>query len=53
MLETKAVAKELGVCPKTVWVWIKQGKIKAIRLGKNYKVSEEELAYIKENGLRD
>ena len=53
MLETKAVAKELGVHPKTIWMWIKQGRIKATRIGRNYKVSEEELAHIKENGLRD
>lgn len=53
MLETKKVANELGVNPKTVWLWIKQGRIKAIRLGKNFKVSEEELDYIKKNGLRE
>ena len=26
MLETKAVAKELGVHPKTIWMWIKRQK---------------------------
>lgn len=52
MLSTKQVSKILGVHEKTIYLWIKQGKIIATRLGKNYKVQESEVEYIKVNGLR-
>lgn len=52
MLKRKEVAKLLGVHEKTIYFWIKQGYIKSIRLGRNYKVEESEVEYIKKNGLR-
>lgn len=52
MLNTKQVAEKLGVHPKTVWLWIKQGQIKSVKLGRNFKISETEVQYVLENGLR-
>lgn len=52
MLSTKQVSEILGVHEKTIYLWIKQGKIIATRLGRNYKVQESEVEYIKVNGLR-
>lgn len=52
MLSTKQVSKILGVHEKTIYLWIKQGKIIATQLGRNYKVQESEVEYIKVNGLR-
>ena len=53
MFSTKQTAEKLGVCEKTIFFWIKQGKIKAIKIGRNYKISEEEIEYIKQNGTRE
>lgn len=52
MLSTKQVSKILGVHEKTVYLWIKQKRIIATRLGRNYKINKEEVEYIKNNGLR-
>lgn len=53
MLSVKDVSEKLGVHEKTVYLWAKQGKIKAIRFGKLYKITEEEVEYIKQNGTRE
>lgn len=53
MFSTKQTAEKLGVCEKTIFFWIKQGKIKATRLGRCWKISKEEIEYIKQNGTRE
>ena len=52
LLNTKQIAKELNVNERTIWVWIKQGRIKSIRIGRNFKIDEKELQYVMQNGLR-
>ena len=48
MLTVKAVAKELGVSTKTIHRYIKQGKIKAIKLSERMtRISHEELKRLK------
>lgn len=53
MLSTKQVAETLGVHEKTVYFWIKQKRIKAIKIGRNFKIAEVEVEFIKNNGLRE
>jgi excisionase family DNA binding protein len=38
------VADHYGVKTKTVWEWIRAGKLKAIRVGKLYRIPKEALA---------
>ena len=52
MFYVKEVAKILNVHFRTVHLWIKQRKIKAVQIGRKYLISEEEVEYIKTNGLR-
>lgn len=40
-LSVKEVAQRLNVIPHTVYVWIKQGKIKAKKFGRMVRISEE------------
>lgn len=37
----KEVAERYGVKTETVWDWIRTGKLKAFRIGRLYRVSEE------------
>ena len=53
MLSTKQVAEKIGVHEKTIFLWVKSGKIIGKKIGKNYKFSEEEVKYILENGIRE
>lgn len=47
------VADELRVTKRTVYDYVKFKKIMSVKVGKMWKVSESELNYIKENGLRN
>lgn len=48
MKDVKAVAKELGISPRTVWRMIKRGDIKPVRVGpKLIRISEEEIERLK------
>lgn len=40
----KEVASRYGVCEDTVWTWIRSGKLKAFKIGRNYRICEEALA---------
>ncbi len=42
-LSTTKAAKRIGVSPRTIQLWIEDGKIKAISIGRNYKVHFESL----------
>jgi excisionase family DNA binding protein len=50
MYEIKAVAKELHLSYRGVLNMIKQGRINAVKIGKRYLVSAEELERIKKEG---
>lgn len=45
------LAEELKANPLTVRKWIKSERIKAIKLGNHWRVSDEELERIKREGL--
>lgn len=47
MLTLKEVAKELNVHWKTVRNWALNGTIKAVKIGRQWRVSEEEVNRIK------
>lgn len=47
MLDIKQLAAELSVCEKTIRNLIKSGKIKAIKIGNQYRISEEEVKRLK------
>jgi excisionase family DNA binding protein len=44
LLKTEAVALELSIAKKTVIAWIKQGKLKGIWLGRQWRVDSDDLA---------
>lgn len=37
---------------RTVYLWIRQGQMKAVKIGKRFYVADSEIEYVKENGLR-
>lgn len=38
---------------RTVYLWIRSGKMNAVRIGKRLYVSDSEISYIQERGLRN
>lgn len=40
----KEVAARYGVCEDSVWSWIRSGKLKALKIGRNYRIPKEALA---------
>ena len=53
LYRTGEVAKKLGVSKMTVLRWIKSGKLKAHRIGKEYRVPESEIKGILEGKIPD
>lgn len=47
MLDIKQAAKELGLSEKTIRSHINSGKIKAVRIGWVWRISEEEIKRLK------
>ena len=47
MLDIKQVAKELNLCDKTIRNLIKSGKIKAVKIGNSWRISEMEVQRLK------
>ena len=45
------VAQRYGVKIATVWDWIRKKKLTAMKIGKYYKVREEDLKQFEENNL--
>lgn len=41
-LTTKQIAEKLGYSMKAVNLWIKEGKLKAFKFGKDYRITEED-----------
>lgn len=46
-------AKQLGVKTRTMYDYMRDKKIRGVKIGKFWKIKESEIAYIKENGLRN
>ena len=40
----KEVAARYGVCEDSVWSWIRSGKLKALKIGRNYRIPKDSLA---------
>lgn len=51
MLKVEDIAKELKVSQMTIFRALQQGKIKAIKIGNVWRISEEELERIKKEGF--
>jgi excisionase family DNA binding protein len=41
-LTTKEIAEKLGFSSKAVSLWIKDGKLKAFKFGKDYRIRQED-----------
>lgn len=52
MLTPQEVAQRLRVTPQTVRNWIREGKIKAVRVGRPWRIPESELRAILEQAER-
>lgn len=37
------IAEKFKVSKETVWIWIRKGKLGAVKLGKHFRVSEKDL----------
>lgn len=48
----KQTAELLNKHWKTIYLWVKEGKIQATQIGRAWFVSSVEINYIKKNGLR-
>lgn len=53
MNKVEEVASIFNVHFRTIYEWIKKGQIKAVKIGKRFYVSDSEIAYIQEHGLRE
>ena len=51
-VSTKEIAEEFGINECTVRRMINDGKIKAIKLGRNWKITKEEFERLKEHGTK-
>ena len=52
-LTVEQTAVALGVSAQTIYNYIRNKKLKAVKWGKSWKIKESEIEYIKENGLRN
>lgn len=52
MCKIGEVAKQLSVTERTVYSWVKDKKIIANKIGNKWQFTQEEVDYIKKNGLR-
>ena len=51
MYSTKEVAEKLSISQATIFRALKQGRIKGIKIGNIWRVSEEELERLKKEGF--
>lgn len=51
LLTPREVGKQLGVTPRTVVRWINEEKIKAVKVGRVWRIPEEEVREIYMDGL--
>lgn len=52
-VRVQEIAAYFDVTRAAVYQWVKQGRIKALRLGDTVRITPEEFEYLKEHGLRD
>lgn len=52
-LTVDETAVALGVSRQTIYNYIRDRKIRAVKYGKSWKIKDSEVEYIKENGLRN
>lgn len=52
MYDLDEVSKIIGVTRRTLYTWIKDGKLKTVQIGRKHKVSSEELTRITSGGLK-
>lgn len=53
MLTVDDASKELKVHYRTIIVWILENKIKAIKIGRQWRISQDEIDFVKKYGLRN
>jgi len=53
MLTPKEIATELKVKEQTVMKWLREGTLKGVKLGKLWRVKEEELQKFIEQGMKE
>ena len=46
------VAARLGVRVATVWTWVRTGKLVAYKIGRIYRIDEEDLTMFLKEGVR-
>ena len=51
LLSVKEVAMELGISPKTVYKYIRQGLLKTVKLPNVVRIDPRELQRIKDTGI--
>jgi len=51
MKKVDEIAKELNFERHTIYKYIKNGKIKAVKFGKEYRIEDEEFERIKRQGV--
>lgn len=51
-LTVEQTALALGVSTQTIYNYIRDKKLKAVKYGKSWKIKESEVNYIKDFGLR-
>lgn len=52
-LTVEQTAVALGVSTQTIYNYIRDKKVKAVKYGKTWKIKKSEIEYIKESGLRN
>ena len=52
MYSLTEAADKVDVHVNTIRRWIKEGKIKAVKMGKNWKISEDELERVLKEGIQ-
>ena len=53
LMTCEQVAERYGVKKETVWSWIRNGKLKALKLQKNYRVRQEDIIEFENNAATD
>jgi excisionase family DNA binding protein len=51
LIQLKEAAAVLGVSPRCLWLWAKDGRFPIIRLGRRFMLRSDVLAQIVERGL--
>lgn len=52
MVSLKEAAQEIRVCYNTMLKYVNTGAIKAVKIGRTYRISEEEIERVKREGVQ-